>query len=89
VETIQPRSLEGFYFVCESEAGVGGAESREGAALIMVEQALGSGDGGQSDRHDSFKDLRDGFEADYYPEGGGGVVGSLSRLVENHPVRGF
>jgi len=75
--------------MCESEAGVGGAESREGAAPILVEQALGSGDGGQSDRHNSFKDLRDGFKEDYNPEGGGGVISGLPRLVEDHLIRGF
>jgi len=75
--------------VCESEASVGGAESREGAAFIVVEKALGSGDGGQSDRHNSFKHLQDGFEEDYYSEGGWGVVGGLPRLVEDYPVRGF
>jgi len=34
---LQPGSLEGSNLMCKSEAGVGGAESRQGAAFIMVE----------------------------------------------------
>jgi len=67
--------------VHEFEAGVGGAESREGAALVRVEEAFGLGDGRQSDCHHPFEDLGDSFEEDDDAKGGGGVVGGLARLV--------
>jgi len=38
-------SLKGFYLVCEGEAGVGGAEPGEGAALVRMEAASGFRDG--------------------------------------------
>jgi len=41
----------------ESQACVGGAEAWKGAALVGVKEALGSGDGGQPDRHHPFEDL--------------------------------
>ena len=34
---LKSRSLEGFYFVFEGKAGVGGAKSWQGATLILVE----------------------------------------------------
>ena len=55
----------------EGEAGVGGAESWQGPALVWVEEAVGPSDDGQSDRHYSFEDLRDGFEKNNEAEGGG------------------
>jgi len=57
--------------------------------LIWVEEALSSSDGGQSDRHDSFEDFRNGFEEDDDAEGGRGVVGGLARLLHDYPVGGF
>jgi len=75
--------------VHESEAGVGGAESWQGAALVRVEEASRPSDGGQSDRHYLREDLGDGLEEDNDAEGGGGVVGGLARLVQDHPIGGF
>jgi len=75
--------------VHECEAGVGGAKSREGAALVCVEEALGPSDGRQPDRHHSFEDLGDGFEEDDDAEGGGGVVGGLARFVQDNSIGGF
>jgi len=74
-------SLEGIHLVHEGEAGVGGAEPWQGAALVWVEEASRSGGGGQSDCHYPFEDLRDGLEEDNDAEGGGGVVGGLAGLV--------
>jgi len=37
------RSLEGFYLLCEGEAGVGGAESWQGATLVRVDMTPRSG----------------------------------------------
>jgi len=71
------------------EAGVGGAESRQGTALVWMEEALGSGEGGQPDRHYLFKDFQDAFEEDDNTEGGGGIVGGHAGFVQNHPVSGF
>jgi len=78
---LQSGSLKSLYFVSESKAGVGGAKSWQGAALVGVEKAFGSGDGSQPDCHHTFEDLGDGFEEDDYAEGGGGVVGGFSGLV--------
>jgi len=75
--------------VRESKAGVGGAESPEGAALVWVGEALGSGDGGQPDRHYQFKDFRNGCEEDDDAEGGGGIVRGLAGLVQDYPVGGL
>ena len=55
---LQSGSLKGFYLMCKGEADIGGAESREGAALLWVVETFGFGDGGQSDCHHSFEDLR-------------------------------
>jgi len=85
----EPGAVEGSYLVHEREAGVGGAESWQGAGLVWREKALGPGEGGQPDPHYPLKDFRDGFEEDNDTEGGGGIVGGLTRLVQNHPVRGF
>ena len=41
----------------KGEAGVGGAESWQGAALIWVKEAPSCSDGGQSDNDDSFVDF--------------------------------
>jgi len=49
--------MKSFHFVHEGEAGVGGAESWQGAALVWVEEASRPSDGGQSDRHYPFQDL--------------------------------
>ena len=85
----QSGSLESLYLMCKGEAGVGGAESREGAALVWVEETLGLCDGGQSDCHHSFKDLRDCFEEDDDAKVGGGVVGGFAGFVQDHSVGGF
>jgi len=68
---LEPESLEGSDLVGESEAGVGGAEARERAALVRVKEALGSGDGRQPDCHHPFKDFGDGFKQNDDAEGGG------------------
>jgi len=86
---LQSGSLEGFYFVSEGEAGVGGAESREGAALVRVEEASGFCNGRQSHCHNPFEDLGDGLEEDNDARAGGGVVGGLAGPVQNHSVGGF
>ena len=41
----------------EGEAGVGGAETWQGATLVRVEEASGARNGGQSDRHHSVEDF--------------------------------
>ena len=41
----------------KGEAGVGGAEAQEGAALVRMEETFGSDNGGQSYRHHPFEDL--------------------------------
>ena len=41
----------------QGEAGVRGAKAREGAVFFGVEHVLGAGDGGEPNRHDTFKDL--------------------------------
>jgi len=86
---LQSGSLDGFYLLCEGEAGVGGAEFREGATLVWVEEALGFGDGRQPDCHHPLKDLRDGFEKDNDAEGGGGVVGGLAGFIQDYSIGGF
>jgi len=86
---LQSGSLEGFYLLSEGEAGVGGAESREEAALVRVEEASGFCNGRQSECHYPFEDLGDGFEEDDDVEGGGGVVGGLAGLVQDYSVGGF
>jgi len=73
----------------EGEADVGGAEAREGAALVRVELVLGSGNGRQSDCHYSLEDFSYGFEKNHDVEEAGGAVGGLARLVQNHPVGGL
>jgi len=75
--------------VHEGEAGVRGAKSWQGAALVQVEEASRPSDGGQSDLHYPFEDLPDGLEEDNDAEGGGGVVAGLSSLVQDHLVGGF
>ena len=47
-------------------AGVGGAESGEGAALVKVEEAGLAGQVGEPDGHDSLQYFGDCFEEDYY-----------------------
>jgi len=78
---LQSRSLESSHLVYESETGIGGPEPRKGAALVRVEEAFGSSNGGQSNRHYSFEDYQNSFEEDDDTEGGGGVVGGLAGLV--------
>ena len=73
----------------EGEAGVGGAESWQGAELVRVKEASRPCDGRQSDRHYPFEDFRDGFEEDKDAEGGRGVVGGLAGLVQDHSVGSF
>jgi len=82
----QSWSPKGFYHICKGEAGVGGADSREGAALVWVEVTCGSGDGGESDCHHSFKDLRYRFEEDDDSKGGGRVVGGFAGFGQDHSV---
>jgi len=67
--------------VHKGEAGVGGAQSWQGAVMVWVEEAFRPGDGGQSDRHYSLEDLCDGLEEDDDAEGNGGVVGGLAGFV--------
>ena len=81
--------MEGFYLLCEGEAGVGGAESGEGAALVWVEEAFGFGDGRQPDCHHQFEDLSDGFEEDNDTKRGLGVVGGLAGFIQGYPVGGL
>ena len=73
----------------KGEAGVGGAESRERAALVWVEETFGSGDGGQSDSHNSFEDLRNCPEEYDDAKGGGGVVGGFAGFVQDDSVGGL
>jgi len=73
----------------EGEAGVGGAESRQGAALGEMGEPLGSRDGGQPDHPYPSRDFRNGFSEDNDPEGGRGVIGGLAGLVQDHPIRRF
>jgi len=86
---LQSGSLEGFYFVCEGEAGVSGAELREGAALVWVEEDFGPGDGRQSDGHHPLEDFGDGFQEDDAMEGGGALVGSFAGLIQDYTVGSF
>ena len=65
---------------------VRGAEAREGAALVGVEQACMSCQSGEPDGEDAFEDLRDGFEENNDAERSQGVVGWLARLVQHDPV---
>ena len=73
----------------EGEACIRGAEAKKGAALVGVEGTFGPGDGGQCYRHHPFQDVGDGFEQYYNVKGGRGVIGGLSRLVQDHPVGDF
>jgi len=57
--------------------------------LILVEQTLGSSDGGQPDRHHPFEDPGNGFEEGDDEERDGGVIAGLARLVQDHPVCSF
>ena len=86
---LQSGSLESFYLMCECEAGVCGAESREGAELVRVEEALGFGDGRQPDCHYPFEDLRDGLEEENDAEGRGGFVGGLAWFIQDYTVGGL
>ena len=80
---------KGFYLMCESKAGVGGAKSGQGAALAWVKESFGLGDGRQPACHQLFEDLRDCFEEDDDAEGGGVVVGGLTGLVQDYSIGGF
>ena len=82
-------SLEGSDFMHEGDYCVRGAKAREGAALVRVEQANLPCQGGEPDRNDAFKDLRNRFEEDDYSERGRGVLGWLAGFVPNDPVRVF
>ena len=73
----------------EGEAGVGGAEPGEGAALVWMEETFGFRNGRLSDCHHSFEDLGDGFEEDHETKGSRGVVGVLGRLVEDYAIGGL
>ena len=73
----------------EREGGVSGAESREGPALIWLEETFGFDDGGESDSHDPLEDLRDGFEGDNDTERGGRVVRCLAELIQDYPIGAF
>ena len=59
---LEPGSLEGAHLMDESEAGVGGGEAWKRGGLLRMKEALGSGDGGQLDRHYPFEDLQYGFQ---------------------------
>jgi len=72
----------------EGEAGVSGAESGEGAALVWMEETLGFSDGSQPECHHPFKHFRHGSREDDNAEGRGGVVGDLARFFQYHPVSG-
>ena len=73
----------------EGGAGVGEADSGQGAALLWVEEASRSSDGGQSDRHHPFDSLRDSFEEDNDAKGGRGIIGGLAGLIQDYPVGSF
>jgi len=46
----------------EGKAGVGGAESWQGATLLWMEETRGSSDGGQSHPHYLFKHFPNRFD---------------------------
>jgi len=73
----------------EGQACVGGAESRQGAALVWVEETFGPSVGGQLDPHYPFKDFRNGFKEDNHAEGPRGVIGGLAGFVQDHPIGSF
>ena len=81
--------LEGFYLMHEGEAGVGGAESSPGAALVWIEKVLESGQGGQPDCHYPFNNFRDGFEENNNTEGGGKSYETLPGLSRTTPLAVF
>ena len=67
-------------------AGIRGAEPREGAALVGVEESGFVGHVGESDGHDSFQYFGDGSEEDYYAKGRRSVVGGFPWLVQHNPI---
>jgi len=54
-----------------------------------MEEALGSSDGGQSEGHHPVNGFQNGFEDDNDVERGGGIVGGLAGLIQDHHVGGF
>jgi len=73
--------------VSQGGGRIRGREARQRSALVLVQEAASSGHTGESRVHYPFKDLREGLEQDYNPEGGGGVGRRLSRLVEDNAIR--
>ena len=66
---------------------VGGAQPRDGAALVRVEEAGLPGQASESDGHDLFEYLGDGFEEDNNAEACRRVIRGFAWLVQNHPIR--
>ena len=83
------RALKGADLMNQGRAGVRGAESGEGAALIWVKEAGLAGHFGESDCHDPLQYLGDSFEEDDYAEGCWCVVGRFAWLVQNYPFSMF
>ena len=79
-------SLKGSDLVGECGHRIRGAEAREGAALVWVEQARLSRQSSEPDSEDAFKDFRDGFEENDDPEGGWGVVRRLPGFVKDYSI---
>ena len=61
--------------MCEGGHRVPGAEGREEAALVQMEQADLPCQGGEPDCEDAFEDLRNAVEKDDYSEEGWVLVG--------------
>ena len=59
---LQARSLQGSHVVHEGEAGIIGAQPREGAAVVGVNQTSWAGCEEEACCYDPFQDLRDSAE---------------------------
>ena len=73
----------------ESGTGVGGAETREGATLVGVEEAGLAGQLRESDGHNPLQYLGDSFEEYYYAKGCWRVIRGLARFIQDYPVGMF
>ena len=76
-------------FVGEGRSRVERGETGEGAGLMGVAEATGSGQEGESGGGDTFHNLGEGFQEDDHSEGGWRVVGGFARVVKNYAIGFF
>ena len=78
---LKVKALEKANLVGEGRCSVESGEAGEGAGLVGVEEAAGSGDEAETGGGNPFHDLGKGLQEYYDPVGGRRVVGGLPRFV--------